>query len=267
MSFQRNCKNCEFNFDGICAGGGDIYKYGEKITDDRKLCDSWDANLDAFTEVINEAPRFLRELHNDCHISFAKLLELVEAGSKCNGVAINFFDAIKAVYGISMVDIAVLMDVSFGVVYNAKTKGFPPKRVRQFTTTLCVPEKFLRNVTTADFDELSECRKEFYSNPSLESRLDAMPEWKSELASIISSHYLHCPIHIAKKIARVDKMHWAPKVNIDEYTESERMLIDYMNRKNKKGNPDVLKIEYFLDIGCKPHLHTALKNSEVSHEI
>ena len=30
MKVKRECNTCEFNFDGICAGHGDVYDYGEK---------------------------------------------------------------------------------------------------------------------------------------------------------------------------------------------------------------------------------------------
>ena len=48
METRKQCKNCEFNFNGECCGGGDLYKYGEKIIDDSKKCDCWQANIEYF---------------------------------------------------------------------------------------------------------------------------------------------------------------------------------------------------------------------------
>ncbi len=264
MDVMKNCQTCEFNFNGTCAEGGDVYKYGEQITDDKKTCSAWGAGFDYFMEVTNKAPRFLREKFEDCRISFNKMLELLEADTTGTGVELNIFDAIKTVYKISMVDIAVLMDVSFGVVYRAKTKGIPPKRMQQFSNILCIPEELLLNVTTLDFGKLMKCKEKFEASSTLNARLNAMPEWKFKLANEISSFYLHCPIHISTSIARVDKMYWSPSVSIDEYTESEKILINYLNRKGKKGKPPVYQVEYSLDLACKPHLRILAPNPKVS---
>ncbi|MEG0036110.1 MAG: hypothetical protein RR743_05555, partial [Oscillospiraceae bacterium] len=152
---KKECSNCEFNFRGTCAGHGDVYKYGDTIIDDTKCCDDWGASFDFFCNETTSVPRFLREAFNDCHISYAEFSKMNDDFSAGNAVPINIFDAIKHVYGISMVDIAVVLDVSFGVVYRAKTKGFAQKRIKQFANGLCIPEKFLNGITTGDFDELS----------------------------------------------------------------------------------------------------------------
>jgi hypothetical protein len=79
-----------------------------------------------------------------------------------------------------------------------------------------------------------------------------MPEWKQELANIISSFYLKCPIHIAKEIARVDKLYWSGDMSMDEFTESEKVLIDFATRK-RKDSSRIVELDYFLDLGCQPH--------------
>ena len=35
IKINRKCKNCEWNFDGICAGHSDVYKYGTDNSSDR----------------------------------------------------------------------------------------------------------------------------------------------------------------------------------------------------------------------------------------
>ena len=133
---KKQCSNCEFNFGGTCAGHGDVYQYGETISDDTKCCDSWGASLEYYVNQTTTAPRFLRDAHNDCRISyheFSKYVDDVESGKP---VAINIFDAVKHIYGISMVDIAVLLGVTYGVVYRAKTKGFAKKYSSKFLVML-----------------------------------------------------------------------------------------------------------------------------------
>ena len=157
---EKSCKTCEFNFDGVCAGHGNVYEYGEKIVDDSKLCDDWSASLEYFTYQTNHAPRFLRDAYNRCCISYQEFSRKLDDFKDGKPVPINFFDAIKAVYGLSMVDIAVLLDVTFGVVYRAKTQGFSSKRIKQFSNALRVPENLLLNTTTGDFEELEQCKKD-----------------------------------------------------------------------------------------------------------
>ena len=250
---KRACSNCEFNFNGFCAGHGEVYKYGERITDDTKCCDDWDASFEFIWKETTTAPRFLREAYNDCQISYSEFSKWNDDYAAGKAVPINLFDAVKAVYGISMVDIAVVLGISFGVVFRAKTKGFAKKRIEQFSSGLCIPEKFLQNITTKDFDELDKCKDEFFKRPRIKEILESVPEWKEELASLISSAYLHCPIHIARKIARVDKIYWNKDFSMSEYTDSEQVLISYVSRDSKKHEP-IHNLEYSLDIACSPHM-------------
>ena len=261
MKLEKQCKTCEFNFDGVCTGHGTTYKYGENITDETRICEDWSAGLEYFTYTTTNAPRFLREQYNDCRISYSGFSSWLDDYQIGKGIPINFFDAIKFIYGISMVDIAVLLDVSFGVVYRAKTKGIPPKRVKKFSDVLCVSPDLLTSVTTENFDKLRECKKIFFSQPNIELRMNSMPEWKKDLANIISASYLQCPIHIAKEITRVDKLYWAEDMPMDDFTESEKILISYITRKSKKHEP-AFSLDYFLDLACKPHMRIEMPNSE-----
>lgn len=254
---KKECSNCEFNFSGKCAGHGDVYKYGEEITDDTKCCESWGASFEFYCEETTTAPRFLREALNDCRISYSEFSKMNDDYAAGRAVPINLFDAVKAVYGISMVDIAVVLGVSFGVVYRAKTKGFAQKRIKQFSSGLCIPERFLQNITTNDFDELKQCKEEFFKRPNITEMLESVPEWKEKLAREISSVYIHCPIHIARKIARVDKLYWNEDFSMSEYTDSEQVLISYISRDSKKYEP-AHRLEYYLDISCSPHMRITM---------
>lgn len=252
---KKQCSNCEFNFSGTCAGHGDVYQYGETISDDTKCCNGWGASLEYYVNMTTLAPRFLRDAHNDCRISyhdFSKYIDDIESGIP---VAINIFDAVKHIYGISMVDIAVLLGVTYGVVYRAKTKGFVKKRLAQFAAGLCIPERLLLNTNTGDFEELIKCKDTFFAQPNINAVLESVPDWKMKLAQDISSIYVHCPIHIAKTLARVDYLYWNNTFSLDEYTESERVFINYIAKGTKKQKP-IHNLEYFLDIAGSPHMRT-----------
>ena len=126
------------------------------VTDAEMDCED---SFDEFVYNTRHAPRFLREAYNDCYISYSEFLSRRTDYFAGKPVPINPFDAIKQVYGISMVDIAVVLGVSFGVVYNAKIKGVPAKRIGQLSSGLCIPEKILAKTTTADLEELKECKE------------------------------------------------------------------------------------------------------------
>jgi len=255
MELKKNCSTCEFNFNGICAGSGSTYQYGEEITDDTKTCEGWSADLDFFIEDITCAPRFLREQFNECKISYDEFTTQSEQFAEGKAIPINIFDAIKYIYGISMVDIATLLNVSFGVVYRAKTKGVPQKRVKQFAEVLCIDSELLKSNSTEDFNKLYEAREVFFNQEQIEQRMNLMPDWKKELAYSISNVYLKCPINLSKRFARVDKFYWTSKMKLGDFTESEKQLINYIVSHNRQGK--VCEIEYSLDIGGRPHMRVA----------
>lgn len=266
MKLEKQCKTCEFNFDGICAGYGDTYKYGEKIVNDTKYCDGWKANLKYFNYETKNAPRFLREQLNDCSISYDEFSSQFNDYTDGKDVPINFFDAVKYIYGISMVDIAVFMDVSFGVVYNAKVKGIPTKRIKQFSEALCVESEILMANTTAVFNKLSKSKDVFFAQSNINQVMNTMPEWKQELARVISSN-LRCPIHIAKDFARVDKFYWTKDMPIDDFTESEKALLNFAVKHNAYHKP-LIQIEYSLDRACLPHIHMSMyKKDDEQYEV
>lgn len=259
IKLKKQCKTCEFNFDGICIGGGDLYEYGSEITDNSQLCDAWGANLEYYTYETTTAPRFLREQLNDCNISYAKFSSMFNKYSQGEAIPINIFDAIKFIYGISMIDIAVLLNVTFGVVYRAKSCGIPAKRLSQFSDVLGIQQELLISTTTKDFDKLEETKDEFWSRPNIKTQLSSMPEWKEKLAYNISAFYLHCPIHLAWDFARVDKFYWSSKMPINHFTDSEKNMINFLTRRSKKCRPSV-EIDYSLDITCSPHMRTTYDN-------
>jgi len=49
---KKCCGTCEFNFDGICAGGDEVEnKYGHKITDKENVCISYKISFKDFCEL------------------------------------------------------------------------------------------------------------------------------------------------------------------------------------------------------------------------
>lgn len=45
------CKNCEFNFDGLCAAHDSLYGYGGKILNDKESCLEWGISFEFFCEL------------------------------------------------------------------------------------------------------------------------------------------------------------------------------------------------------------------------
>lgn len=248
MELKHQCSNCEFNFDGVCAGGG--LTYGQKIADASKCCEEWSANQEYFAYESLVAPRFLREKFHDCSLSYAEFSAQHDDFREGRAVPINIFDAIKYVYGLSIVDIAVLTDVTYGVVYQAKTKRIPKKRIQQFCNALCITEDGLLTNSTSVFNELRKGKELLVGQGKLTERLSRTPDWMQYIADYICNECLHCPVHLAKEFARIDRMYWEQGVNIDEYTGSEKALIAYLSKRNKS----IRSIEYFLDMAGVPHI-------------
>ena len=257
----KSCKTCEFNFDGICAGGGKVYKHGDKITDADLCCDNWNPSFEYFNNQIILAPRFLLDEYNACSISYDEFSERLEDFQAGKPIPINFFDAVKYIYGISMVDIAVLMGVSFGVVLRAKNCGIPAKRVYQFCDILCVSPEVLNNHTTSVLAELEEGKKKFFAQKNIQAELALIPKWKEDLAMALSKDWLRCPIHLSREISRIDKFDWSPNLDKDNFTPSEWMLVDYICKHNKEKRP-IVHIRYSLNQSCKPHIECDYRQRE-----
>lgn len=254
---DKQCKTCEFNSNGTCCECNDLYDYGGKITDDSKCCENWSADLDYFTYVMKNAPRFMRDLYEDSKISYDEFLKSYDDYIADKAIPINFFDAMKMIYDLSMIDIAVLLDVSFGVVYRAKTRGIPKKRINQFASALCVKPELLEATTTADIKALYECKKIFYKQPNIHSRIVAMPQWKKDLARTLSS-LIHCSLQSAEVFTRIDNIHWMNDMKIEEFTESEKIFINFMSKKTY-DNKQCIGLDYYLDIASRHYLRIKFK--------
>lgn len=259
MEFLKQCKTCEFNFSGTCAGHGNTYKYGEVISDDTLSCDDWGAGLDYFSEITTTAPWYIREPYQDFKIDYSTFQKLLEADVAGEAIEVNIFDAIREIYGLSLVDLAVLLDVTFGVMYRARSVGTPAKRLKKFSQMLYIPMDFFKKTTTHNFEQIQNCKVEFEQSINIEAVLKNIPEWKQELIHHVTN-YLHCPIHLAKEIARVDKLNWQKGSN-DILNDSEKLLVDCVSKAAAKKKQTLTSLEYSLDIATSPHFRaTYLRN-------
>jgi len=159
MKLIKQCKTCEFNFGGTCAGNGDAY--GEEITDATNTCNYWNASLEYFTELTKTAPWFIRNPMAHHRLDFADFMKQLEDDGNGLPVKINVFDAIEEVYGISQFKLPALLGVKDTVLFRAKSRGTPEKRILNFSQVLCIPPDFLRKFTNLNLMELEECKKEF----------------------------------------------------------------------------------------------------------
>ena len=78
-----------------------------------------------------------------------------------SGVEINIYDAIEKVYELNSVELAGVLDVSMGVLGYASTQRTIPKRKRQFSSRLHIPESFFDEFLSTQLDALKKCREEF----------------------------------------------------------------------------------------------------------
>lgn len=259
MEFLKQCKTCEFNFSGICAGHSDTYKYGETITNDTLSCVEWGASLDYFSKLTNNAPWYIWEPYQECKIDYSTFEKLMEADAKKESIEVNIYDAIRKIYGLSLVDLAVLFDVTFGVMYRARSVGTPIKRLKKFSQALCIPTEFFKKMTTHDFEQLEKCKAEFEQKTDIRVILKNVPEWRQKLIFYVTN-YLNCPTYLAKEISRVDKLNWQIHRN-DTLNDSEKMLVDWVSKAAKKQKQIAVSIEYSLDIAALIHFHVAYQKN------
>ena len=259
MELKHQCANCEFNLNGICTGSSLFY--GRNITDDSSSCEYWNANTEYFSFERIAAPRFLRDNYNNGKLSYVDFsAQHIEFDSGVD-VPINIFDAVKYIYGLSIVDIAVLANVTYSVAFWAKTRRIPQKRIQQFCDALCISENTIMSNSTSIFDELRKGKKLLFGQEGISERLSAIPDWKQKIVNYIIGGCLNCPTYLAIKFARIDTMYWEKGMNINEYTESERALISYYTSKNK----NVISIDFFLDIAGMPHICVRMKENQNNH--
>ena len=82
------------------------------------------------------------------------------------------------------------------------------------------------------------------------------------MANEISNSYLRCPIDVARRIARVDKVVWELGDSLDEYTEYERELIKFVSRESKKYKP-AHHLEYSLLNSGHPRMYTRMIKNDI----
>lgn len=66
---NKTCKNCQFNFDGICAAHDRYYDYGNKIFDFNVTCDEWDIAFSHFQRLCekHKGNHIVQDyMHNQC---------------------------------------------------------------------------------------------------------------------------------------------------------------------------------------------------------
>lgn len=57
MGQEMICRNCKFNFTGICAGHDSHWGYGGKIESDMESCWGWKWSLEFFIEKAQEVEK------------------------------------------------------------------------------------------------------------------------------------------------------------------------------------------------------------------
>ena len=132
MRVDKTCKTCGFDSNGVCG------MYSTCKEDEE--CDDWEASLEYYTEITKKAPWYIKGPYDRCKISYEKFLDLLQQDEQGVDVEINIYDAIEKVYELNSVELAGVLDVSMGVLGYASTQKTIPKRKRQFSSRLHIPE-------------------------------------------------------------------------------------------------------------------------------
>lgn len=153
MRVDKTCKTCGFDSNGVCG------MYSTCKEDEE--CDDWEASLEYYTEITKKAPWYIKGPYDRCKISYEKFLDLLQQDEQGVDVEINIYDAIEKVYELNSVELAGVLDVSMGVLGYASTQRTIPKRKRQFSSRLHIPESFFDEFLSTQLDALKKCREEF----------------------------------------------------------------------------------------------------------
>ena len=153
MRVDKTCKTCGFDSNGVCG------MYSTCKEDEE--CDDWEASLEYYTEITKKAPWYIKGPYDRCKISYEKFLDLLQQDEQGVDVEINIYDAIEKVYELNSVELAGVLDVSMGVLGYASTQKTIPKRKRQFSSRLHIPESFFDKFLSTQLDALKKCREEF----------------------------------------------------------------------------------------------------------
>lgn len=167
MRIIRNCNTCEFNFNQICAGHGDILSYGDAIPeelDNNVICTGWGVSFEYYDSLIEKVPWYIQKNYSymDQSIDYDEFIRRIDADEKGLGIDVNLYDAIEHVYGLKIFELAEILDVSIGVIMYARRRGTVSKRVIEFSPKLCIPPKFFGKFLSTDLSELEQCCKVFY---------------------------------------------------------------------------------------------------------
>lgn len=161
MEVLKICRTCEFNIKGFCGNGG-VYKYDEYIEKDDIECIGWGSELKYFSELIDNAPWYIKGPYERYEIYFDDLIKLLEQDYRGEGVKINIYNAIEEIYGIRWWELSEILGVSQGVVGYAKRRGTLPKRKIVFSNCLHIPVEFFDTILSTQLDVLEQCKEEFY---------------------------------------------------------------------------------------------------------
>ena len=252
MRIKKQCKKCKFNNLGKCVEKS--YPYGDSkeiIGDNRKSCENWEPNEKFNNKIMNQAPWYLKESLKYDKINYKEFLDLVERDGKGEAIKINIYDAIKKVYGYSLVNLALLLEVSFGVMYRARSTKTPVKRIKAVAELLCIPEEFFTEFTSLELVKLEKSKAAFIVKAQTMKFPQEVPEWFNNLVGEICT-LLGCAAPVAREIAQVDRLRWVEGevLSVNRY---EKAMFDYANQKATELNKEMVSIKYSVDIGAHPH--------------
>ncbi|NFG60039.1 hypothetical protein FC778_15315 [Clostridium botulinum] len=252
MKLEKICKTCEFNFSGICAEHDGIYSYGEKINDFSKECDCWSSNLTYYSKIIKEAPWYIRDPYKECKIDYDTFIELIEKDYRGEPIDVSIYDVIEKVYGVNTIQLAVILDVSVGVITYAKNRGTVDKRVDDFSKKLNIPQEYFKKCTTKDFEQLKQYKFNFNNKIPIK-KLNNTKSMKKVINLI--SECLGCNTKLASEFLNVSKIEWSTKTKLNELNSLEKKVIMHIINKNQIKGSKLSKFTYYLDGNSNPRLN------------
>lgn len=247
MKLIRQCETCEFYGIQIVDGIETLSNCGAAFIDGNLECNEWGASLEYYSEITDNAPWYIRKYYNDNEIYYDEFLKRIDDDETGKPVPVNIYDAILEIYGITMIELAELLNVTVNVVLYAKSRGTVAKRVTHFSQVLCIPVEYFNQFSSHKFDELEKCKEDFYSNGDPLKTRETKMKWKEEKLIPRISDCLSCNYQFARKFYTISELSWSKGADNCNYSDVEQDLIKYIRHFKREMGYYISDIEYKID--------------------
>ena len=232
FKLNRTCETCDFYWDGHCACDLEMRKTDLDDENNTQSCDSWHESFEYFTIIEKNTPWYIKNRYLRGNAAKKTTAELLDMDYNGIPIDINIIDLIEHVYDVDSCVLAEMLGVTPGVVYYAKSRGTPPKRIPLFSSILKIPKPYFIRVTTCDIPIIEKYKEDF------------MDTWNQDLTRFKISAKKRRDEYIEQKIA--SELPYRLKENarlIDRYHQNTRYFHDLSDDYKARWNVVAIRLQ------------------------